>query len=55
MDSTKPQGSIGSVASSSAVTLYQGNYDSILYQHGKEELVIAKEYYVLNDIIIFSW
>jgi hypothetical protein len=43
MASTKPLGSIGSVASSSAVTLYQGNHDSILCQHVEQKMLTLSE------------
>ena len=44
MASTKPLGSIGSVASSSAVALYQGNHDSILCQHVEQKMLTLSEH-----------
>ena len=44
MASTKPIGSIGSIALSSAVTLYQGNHDSILCQHVEQKMFTLSEH-----------
>ena len=44
MTSTKPLGNIGSVASLSAVPLYQGNHDSILCQYVEQNMLTLSEH-----------
>ena len=52
MTSTRPPGSIGSVAALLAVPLYQGNHDSILCQHVEQTMLTLSEH--LRSATCFS-